>query len=127
MNKPLFKKVDAVVVKVPSIEAGLDFYCRKLGHALKWRKDDTAAVQLGDNELVLSTVLEPETDLLVKSVEDAVAVITGNGGEVVVGPEDTPVGKVAVVKDPFGNVMTLVDLSKGTYSTNQSGMVMGVG
>jgi hypothetical protein len=33
---------------------------------------------------------------------------------------------VAVVRDPFGNLLVLLDLSKGTYTTDADGMVTGV-
>lgn len=122
----LFKKVDAVLVKVPDLDAGLDFYCNKLNHTLRWRSDEAAAVKLGDSELVLHTNLDPETDLLVDSVEAAVKEVVQNGGSVVLEPEDLPVGKVAVVTDPFGNKLTLVDLSRGLYQTDTSGTVTGV-
>jgi hypothetical protein len=39
---------------------------------------------------------------------------------------DIPVGRVAVVADPFDNVLVLVDLSKGRYRTAADGTVMGV-
>lgn len=122
----LFKKVDAVLVRVPSIEEGLDFYCKKLGHELRWKKDDQAAVKLGDCELVLSTKLDPETDLLVESVVGAVQEIEKAGGKIIVPVEDITVGKMAVIQDPFGNNLTLIDLSKGLYQTDSHGNVMGV-
>ncbi len=123
---PVLKKVDAVLVKVPDIKSGLNFYCQLLGQELRWQKEDMAAVKLGESELVLSTTLDPETDVLVESVPDAVKIIVRAGGSVVVEPEDIPVGKVAVVKDPFGNQLTLVDLSKGLYETDDQGNVIGV-
>lgn len=126
MGMPLFNKVDAVLVKVPSIEEGLAFYCEKLGHELRWRKDDQAAVKLGDCELVMSTTLDPETDILVDSVQDAVKVIQEAGGKIIVQPEDIRVGKMAVIQDPFGNTLTLVDLSKGIYQTDEKGQITGV-
>jgi hypothetical protein len=42
-------------------------------------------------------------------------------------PEDIPVGRVAVVADPFGNPLVLLDLSKGTFQTGPDGTVTGVG
>ncbi|MEX2008463.1 MAG: VOC family protein [Candidatus Spechtbacterales bacterium] len=125
-DTPLLKKVDAVLVKVPDIETGINFYCKQLGQQLIWRKDTMAAVSLGESELVLSTTLDPETDILVESVEEAVEAIVKAGGSVVVEVQDIPVGKAAVVKDPFGNHLTLVDLSKGTYQTDEAGNVTGL-
>jgi len=123
---PVLKKVDAVLVKVPSIEQGLDFYREQLGMQTVWKKEDMAAVRLGESELVLSTKLEPETDFLVESVEHTVKVFEVAGGKVVLPPEDISVGKVAVVEDPFGNKLTLVDLSKGLYETDETGKVTGI-
>jgi hypothetical protein len=113
--EPLLRAVDAVVVRVPSLEEGLAFYHDALGHELLWRTDTMLALGFGEGEteLVLALDLAPETDLLVESVEDAVARITEAGGTLVTGPDDIPVGKVAVVADPFGNRLTLVDLTKG--------------
>jgi hypothetical protein len=42
------------------------------------------------------------------------------------GPFDIPVGRVAVVADPFGNTLVLLDLSKGRYVTDGAGEVTGV-
>ena len=113
--EPLLRAVDAVVVRVPSLEEGLAFYHDALGHEQLWRTDTMLGLGFGDSEteLVLALDTGPETDLLVESVPDAVAAITAAGGTLVTGPDDIAVGQVAVVKDPFGNQLTLVDLTKG--------------
>ena len=74
----------------------------------------------------MSTTLDPETDILVDSVQDAVKVIQEAGGKIIVQPEDIRVGKMAVIQDPFGNTLTLVDLSKGIYQTDEKGQITGV-
>jgi predicted enzyme related to lactoylglutathione lyase len=126
--KPLFQKVDAIVVRVASLDEGLKFYSDTLGHKLRWRNDTMAGMAMGDSdtELVLSVNTGPETDILVNSVDDAVLQITQAGGTIVLEPEEIPVGKVAIVRDPFGNLLTLLDLSKGQFDTDQSGFVTGV-
>lgn len=123
---PVLKKINAVLVKVPSIQEGLDFYREQLGLQTFWKKEDMAAVRLGDGQLVLSTTLDPETNILVESVEHAVKVFVSAGGKVIDPPEDIPVGKVVVVEDAFGNRLTLVDFSKGFYTMDKSGNVTGV-
>jgi predicted enzyme related to lactoylglutathione lyase len=123
---PVLKKVDAVLVKVDDIQKGLDFYRMTMGLHINWKKDDMAALKLGDAELVLTTKFEPETDILVESVDEAVKIFEQAGGKIIVQPEDIPVGRVAVVRDPFGNKLTLVDLSKGLYQTDQNRNVTGV-
>ncbi|MBA3777704.1 MAG: VOC family protein [Chloroflexi bacterium] len=122
---PLLVAVDAVVVKVPDLDAGLRFYRDSLGHQVAWRTDRMAGLGLAgsETELVLSLDVGPETDLLVMSVQDAVRAFAEAGGSIVAEPADIPVGRVAVVRDPFGTELTLVDLSKGRYKTDRSGRV----
>lgn len=122
---PVLKKINVVLVKVPSIQEGLDFYREQLGLQTFWKKEDMAAVRLGDGQLVLSTTLDPETNILVESVEYAAKVFVNAGGKVVESPKDIAVGKVAVVADAFGNHLTLVDFSKGFYKMDESGNVVG--
>lgn len=55
------------------------------------------------------------------------ASVTSAGGAVVRGPFDIDVGRAAVLRDPFGNVLTLVDLSRGGYRTADDRTVIGVG
>lgn len=84
---PLLKKVDAVTVAVPDLDAGLEFYGRALGHELNWRND-----AIGQAGLRLPNA---ETEIVLMS-------------------------------DPFGNVLVLIDLSKGRYATDREGAVTGV-
>lgn len=121
MTKPLLRKVDAVTVRVPNLDAGLAFYVERLGHLLRWRNDDigAAAVALpeSDTEIVLTTQHGYEPNWLVHSADDAAAVIEAAGGRVLAPPFDIPVGRIAVVADPFDNVLVLIDLSKGRHRT----------
>jgi predicted enzyme related to lactoylglutathione lyase len=126
----LLRKVDAVTVRVPSLDDGLRFYGDVLGHQLGWRNDAIGQAGLevadGDTEIVLTTEFNYEPNWLVESVDVAVEHFRDRGGEVIVEPTDIPVGRVAVVGDPFGNRLVLVDLSKGTYTTDAHGAVTGV-
>lgn len=129
MAQPLILRVDAVQIIVPDLEAGLAFYRDKLGHELRWRNETSAGLTMpnSDTELVIQTALkEPETDLLVESADDATQLFIAAGGTVIVPPSDVPVGRVAVVQDPWGNRLVLLDLSKGTFDTDANGNVTGV-
>lgn len=127
---PLLRAVDCVTVPVPDLDAGLAFYRDDLGHRLLWRNDDTgqAGLELPDSEteLVLTTGREYAPAWLVRSVDQAVEVIRSAGGQVRAAPADIPVGRLAVVTDPFGNSLVLIDLSKGHYVTDPGGVVRGV-
>ena len=127
MKKPLIKKIDCVLFYVSDLESGIKFY-RALGHCLKWRTDDSAGFQMPetDAEIVIQTNRrEQETDLLVDSVDAAVKRIVDAGARLVVPPFEIQVGKCAVIIDPWGNKLVLLDLSKGTLRTDSSGRVVG--
>ncbi len=126
----LLRKVDAVTVRVPDLDSGLAFYRHQLGHELVWRNDEIgqAGLRLPDSEteLVLATELDYAPSWLVDSADEAVEQIASRGGRLVTAPFDIPVGRCAVVEDPFGNVLVLLDLSKGLYTTDDHGTVTGV-
>jgi len=115
----MFRRVDAVTVPVPDLDAGLRFYGQTLGHRLKWRNDAVGQAGLelpdGDSELVLTTRQPYQPNWLVDNVDEAVGFLADHGGDLVTAPFDIHVGRAAVVRDPFGNTLVLVDLSKGTY------------
>lgn len=127
---PLLQKVDCVTIPVPDLDAGLRFYHDRLGHELLWRNDAIGQVGLalpgGDSELVLTIGQRYEPGWLVSSADEAADVIASAGGQVLSAPVDIPVGRVAVVTDPFGNVLVLLDMSKGQYVTDDEGQVTGV-
>ncbi len=126
----VLRKVDAVTVRVPDIDAGIHFYVDVLGHRMKWRNDTIGQAGLelpeGDSEIVLTTEHGYEPNWLVESVDDAVEVFRSNGGQIIAEPLDIAVGRLGVVVDPFGNALVLLDLSKGTYTTDETGEVTGV-
>jgi len=125
---PLLRKIDAVTIPVPDLDAGLGFYRDRLGHELRWRNDATGQAGLGlpgrDSEIVLAARQKYEPDWLVSSVDEAAGVFAAAGGRMVAGPEEIAVGKLVIAEDPFGNV--LLDLSNGHYVTDDKGRVTGV-
>jgi predicted enzyme related to lactoylglutathione lyase len=126
----LLRKIDAITVPVPDLDAGLRFYRDALGHELRWRNDQVGQAGLSlpgsDTEIVLTTRQAYEPNWLVASADQAASVIQEAGGRVLVEPSEIPVGRVAVVADPFGNTLVLLDLSKGHYVTDSTGNVTGV-
>lgn len=95
-----------------------------------WRNDAVGQVGLqlagSASELVLTTREKYEPNWKVESAARAADVFRANGGRVIAEPEDIPVGHVAIVEDPFGNVLVLVDMAKGLYQTDDAGNVTGV-
>ncbi len=122
--------VDAVTVPVPDLDSGIAFYGDVLGHELIWRNEATGQAGLrtprSNTEVVLTVRQGYEPDWKVASADAAAAVFAANGGQVLAGPMDIPIGRLAVVADPFGNRLVLLDSTKGTYDTDESGAVTGV-
>ena len=127
MPNPVFRKVDCLSLPVPDLGAALAFYRDELGHELVWKTEDSAGLRLPDGaaELVLHTDgRPPETDLMVDSVPDAVERFVAAGGTLLRGPFDIPIGLCAVLRDPWGNALVLLDSSKGLFQTNADGNVV---
>ena len=127
--RPLLRGIDCIRLAVPDLEAGLAFYQGQLGHSLIWRTDNAAGLRLPDSvaEIVLHTeALPPEIDFKVKSADAAAQDIEAAGGKVLVPPFDIPIGRCAVVADPWGNAFVILDASRGHYVTDEAGNVIGV-
>jgi lactoylglutathione lyase len=127
-NGPLFRKIDCLALHVTDLDASLAFY-NSLGHEVIWRTPTAAGLRLPDSngELVLQTERPgPEIDLTVEEVGLAIERFIVAGGRVIVEPFDIPIGRCAVVEDPWENQLVLLDNSKGHLLTDQSGNVIGL-
>ncbi|MFX0082385.1 MAG: VOC family protein [Candidatus Hodarchaeota archaeon] len=123
----LFRKVDCIRIPVSNLEDGLKFYRDKLDHKLIWRKESSIGLKIPESEaeLVIHTEhYEPETDIMVKSVEIAAKRFIEAGGSIIEEPFDIPIGKCVIVKDPWGNKFVLLDSSKGIFKTDSNGYVI---
>ena len=126
MTDAVFRKIDCQILSAPDLDAAIDFYQNRLGQTLLWRSEEAAGFRMPetDAELVVHRRLAPETDLLVKSVPEAVERLTAAGALCVKPPFDIAIGKCAVVRDPFGNVLTILDQSKGPLKTDDAKSVV---
>ncbi len=116
----MFKKVVCVLFRVPDLEKALPFYRDRLHHKLACRRGNTAAgLRMDESETEIVLMEEKgrsmEVDLLVESADAAVRDFEKAGGHEVEGPFD-PIGRCAVVKDPWNNVLVILDTSKGLLS-----------
>jgi len=127
-ESPLFRKVDCLSLPVPDLDHGLEFY-QRLGHQLIWRSPTRIGLRLPDSDAELVLQVEHpdvETDLVVGAVGSAVQRFLDAGGRVVVPPFDIAIGLCAVVVDPWGNRLVMLDTSKGFLATDEAGNVTGV-
>ncbi len=131
MAEPLFQNVDCFGVQVPDIDEALRFYQDELGQELLWRTPTSAGLAFSEAEpmpeLVLHTDAWPiATALKVASVPDAVERFVAAGGTLVEPPTEIPIGRLAVVADPWSNHLVLLDASKGRLQTDADHQVVGV-
>jgi lactoylglutathione lyase len=128
MPEPLFQSIDCLQIPVPDLEAGLAFYRDQLGHDLIWRTDSAAGLRMPDSsaEIVLQTERpELEANLTVASVEAATEMIERAGGHVLTKPFEIRIGRCAVVADPWGNRLVILDTSYGPLITDENRNVIG--
>jgi predicted enzyme related to lactoylglutathione lyase len=120
MTDAVFLKIDCHMLAAADLDAAIDFYQNHLGQALIWRSEEAAGFRMPetDAEIVVHKRLAPETDLLVKSVPEAVERLIAAGAHCLAPPFDIAIGKCAVMRDPFGNVLTILDQSKGQLKTD---------
>jgi len=128
LPEPLIRKVDCVQIQVPNLDAGLAFYRDQLGHQLVWRTERAVGLRLPDTDAEIVLQIERpgiEINLLVDSVDAAVARIVAAGGTVVVPPFEIQIGRCVVVSDPWGTQLIMLDTSKGLLATDVDGNVIG--
>ncbi|MBA5806086.1 VOC family protein [Rhizobium changzhiense] len=128
-KKPLFRKLDNYLLHVSDLEQAISFYRDRLGHSLIWRNAEAAGFALPetDAELVVHLRIGPETDILVDDADAAFQELLAAGAKAVEPPFDIAIGRCARVCDPFGNVLVILDQSKGTFTTDKEQNVVGVG
>jgi lactoylglutathione lyase len=115
----MFRKIDCVMVRVDEPDTAAQYYVDVFGMHVVWQ--DEMSVGLGFPETDAEIVLHRSTDLprdievhyLVDDVTEAVAILAQKGCEVLVEPFDIAIGKCAVIKDPFGVMLCILDMTKG--------------
>ncbi len=111
------KKIDAVMHRVADLDEAIKFYVEVLGLKLGWKDESMAGMLFPDNdsELVLHTdekLPNPNVSFQVENVEAFVEEYKGKGYKVLVEPFDIRCGKCAVLSDPYGNGIEVMDLTK---------------
>jgi predicted enzyme related to lactoylglutathione lyase len=114
----MFRKIDCVMVRVPDLTPAVEFYARVFGLRPLWRDENSAGMGMPetDAEVVLHTMDLPAdrgVHYLVDDVPEAVGAAGRAGCAVREAPFDIAIGMCAVLTDPFGNTVCLLDMSKG--------------
>ncbi|HLX41284.1 MAG TPA: VOC family protein [Ktedonobacteraceae bacterium] len=120
----MLRKIDCVMIRVDDVEAAAAYYAKVFGLSPQWSGDDAIGMAFPetDAEIVLHNYPDMpspvEVHYLVDDVVEAVAQSTAEGCDVLVAPFDITVGKCAVIRDPFGVRLCILDLTKGLRPLN---------
>ena len=115
----MFKKIDCVMIRVDDVVAGEKFYSDVFGLKPVWREAGSVGMGMPetDAEIVLHNNAEiPHKVEVHYLVDDVVAAVKGHaekGCRVLVHPFDVLIGKCAVIQDPFGTTICLLDQTSG--------------
>lgn len=115
----MLRKIDCVMIKVDDLSAAVQYYTDVLGLKRLW--GDEHSVGMGMPETDAEIVLHDDPNIpkeigvyyLVDDVVATVGELSAKGCTVIEQPFDVVIGKCAVVQDPFGTVLCLIDMTKG--------------
>jgi len=112
------RKIDCVMVRVPDLAAASEFYTRSFGLRRLWADETSVGLGLAetDAEVVLHTMDLAADEAVYYLVDDVDAAASQYTGRIRTPPFDIAVGRCAVLEDPFGNAIGILDLSKGLRS-----------
>lgn len=123
----MLRKIDCIMIRVDDVEVAAAYYAKVFGLHPQWSGDDAiglmfpesdAEVVLHNDQAIPSTV---EVYYLVDDVVAAVALLAAHGCHILVPPFDITIGKCAVIRDPFGTRLCILDMTKGLRPLNLLG------
>ena len=115
----MLKKIDCVMIRVPDVQAAMTYYADVFGLRPHWWGEQAAGLVFpeSDAEIVVHSYPDipsnVEVHYLVDDVILAVQDYTAKGCKLLVEPFDITIGKCAVIADPFGNWLCILDMTKG--------------
>jgi predicted enzyme related to lactoylglutathione lyase len=112
------------MIRVDNLEAAKEYYTEVFGLDPLW--GDKNSVGLGFPETDAEIVLHNESDIpssvevyyLVDNVESAVKELQNRDCTTIVGPFDISIGKCAIIRDPFGTRLCILDMTNGPRDNN---------
>ncbi|HZS78594.1 MAG TPA: VOC family protein [Ktedonobacteraceae bacterium] len=120
----MLRKIDCIMIRVDDVESVAQYYARVFGLRPQWSGDDAIGLVFpeSDAEIVLHNYPDmpspAEVHYLVDDVVAAVAHYAEQGCQVLVEPFDITIGKCAVIQDPFGTRLCILDMTKGARQLN---------
>jgi lactoylglutathione lyase len=120
----MLRKIDCVMIRVEDVDVSAAYYVKVFGLRPKWSGEGAVGLAFPetDAEIVLhreTTIpLSVEVHYLVDDVVVAVAHYAAHGCHILKAPFDITIGKCAVIRDPFGTRLCILDITKGLRPSN---------
>ncbi len=121
----ILRKIDCVMIRVDDIETAATYYAEVFGLHPQWRGDDSIGLVFPESDAEIVLHNDPnmpssvEVHYLADDVVVAVEDYTAKGCHVLVEPFDITIGKCAVIQDPFGTRLCILDMTKGPRPLNR--------
>ena len=123
----MLRKIDCVMIRVDDVEKAAVYYAEVFGLHPNWSGDESIGLVFPETDAEIVLHNDPnmpssvEVHYLVDDVITVVAEYVAKGCQLLVGPFDITIGKCAVIKDPFGIRMCILDMTKGARPLNLKG------
>ena len=120
----MLRKIDCVMIRVDDIEKAAVYYAEVFGLRPNWSGDESIGLVFPETDAEIVLHNDPnmpssvEVHYLVDDVVTVVAEYVVKGCQLLVEPFDITIGKCAVIKDPFGIRMCILDMTKGARPLN---------
>jgi len=112
-------KIDNIMFFASNLDKTAQFYSDVLGLKRAWTDENRGMIgfvfRKSNSEIVIhndKSLPNPSFNFLVKNVEAFCEKFRAKGGKVVMEPFEVRCGKYAVVADPDGNELPIIDLTK---------------
>lgn len=123
-------RIDRVMVRVPNVPAAVKYYCEVMGLKLIKEQKGVAALRFaqGEGEMVLHDDPDLPAGEIYFLVDDVRALFEKRSAlklNFVAAPKAAGRGYRAAIRDPYGNVMTIVDRTSGGGDALEDGKAPG--
>jgi lactoylglutathione lyase len=122
LERRMLRKIDCIMIRVADVEAAAAYYAKVFGLFPQWREAGSVGLEFPETDAEIVLHCDPnipssvEAYYLVDDVVAAVAHFAAQGCRALVDPFDISIGKCAVIGDPFGTRLCILDITKGRRS-----------
>jgi len=112
------------MIRVDDVNAAATYYTEVFGLRPNWSGDDSIGLIFPESDAEIVLHCNPdipssvEVHYLVDNVTSIVENYVAKGCHLLVEPFDIAIGKCAVLKDPFGTRLCILDMTKGPRPLN---------